>query len=110
MQDLVNSGVEIDWDPKRLFYEPWKGLPGRMVLDPDLSIGALRHEYQHFKDIRAAGYPGMGYYYENIAEFAKLEARAYRAEIRAARETGNDDLVPAIIQQMRGRVRSLLGM
>ncbi len=110
MDDLRNSGVQMEWDSERLFYEPWKGLPGRMVLDAELSIGALRHEHQHFKDIRAADYPGMGYYYENIKEFARLEARAYGVEIKAARETGNADLVPAIIQQMRDRVKSLLGL
>jgi hypothetical protein len=80
-----------------------------MILDSEYSIGALRHEYQHFLDHRAAGFPGFRPYLENPAEFARLEVRGYLREIDTAHETGNADLVPAIRQLMRDRVRELTG-
>jgi len=80
-----------------------------MILDPEHSIGALRHEYQHFLDHRAAGFQGFRPYLENPAEFARLEVRGYTREIDTALETGNGDLVPAITRLMLARVRELLG-
>jgi hypothetical protein len=80
-----------------------------MVLDPDASIGALRHEFQHFKDVQAAEYPGsMTYWYGQPREFARIEVRGYLEEIRTARETGNADLVPKIVEQMKDRVKYLM--
>ena len=56
-----------------------------------------------------AGFPGLGPYYTNPQAFARAEVRGYLEEIRLARELGHDDLIPQIIQQMRQRVRELLG-
>lgn len=109
MADLEASGVDIATRPGSLAYSPSRGNPGRMILDPETSIGALRHEYQHFLDHRAAEFPGFRPYFENPAEFARLEVRGYMREIHTARETGHADLVPAITQQMRARVRELMG-
>lgn len=109
MADMNVSGVEIILRPGTLAYSPATGGPGRMILDPEISIAALRHEYQHFLDHRQAGYPGFRRYYEDPAEFARLEVRGYLCEIQTARETGHTDLIPAIIRQMRFRVRELLG-
>ena len=80
-----------------------------MVLDPDASIGALRHELQHFRDVQAAGSPGLGSYYADLPEFARVEVRGYLREIDTARATGHADLVPQIVEQMRQRVREVLG-
>lgn len=80
-----------------------------MVLDPNASIGAVRHEYRHFLDIKAAGFPGIGPYLEDIREFARVEVRGYLQEILTARQTGNADLVPRIVDQMRARVKEILG-
>ena len=80
-----------------------------MILDPAHSIGALRHEYQHFLDHRAAGFPGFRSYMENPAEFARLEVRGYTREIDTAIETGNGDLVAAITALMLARIHELMG-
>jgi hypothetical protein len=104
------AGVEIHWeDPNRLQYNPAVavGRPGTMRLDPDVSIGGLRHEYQHFLDDRAAGFPGIGYYAQNWRVMARMEAKAYYQEILAARATGHPELVPLIVQQMRTRVAEI---
>ncbi len=109
MADLEASGVEVVRRPGMLAYSPARGNPGRMILNTETSIGALRHEYQHFLDHREAGFPGFRPYYEKPAEFARLEVRGYLREIQTARESGHTDLVPALIQQMRARVRELMG-
>lgn len=109
MADLKSSGVEVVIRPNTLAYSPAFGRAGRMILDRDTSVAALRHEYQHFLDHREAGFPGLRRYYEDPAEFIRLEVRGYLREIQTARETGHTDLIPAIVHQMRSRVRELLG-
>jgi hypothetical protein len=109
MKDLGETGVEVTPDPNRLAYTPGNGGPGQMILDPNASIGALRHEYQHFLDDRAAGYPGMRYWFEDPANVVGIEERGYAREIQTAIETGNGDLVPLIQKQLQDRVSQLLG-
>ena len=109
MADLLAAGVDLVYRPGTLAYSPCRGGAGRMILDPEHSIGALRHEYQHFLDHRAAGFPGFRPYLENPVEFARLEVRGYAREIETAHETGNADLVPAITRLMSARVRELMG-
>ena len=77
LSELESSGVEIEWRVGELAYSPAPGGPGRMILDPDASIGALRHEYRHFCDVREAGFPGLQFYYRNPLEFARAEVRGY---------------------------------
>jgi hypothetical protein len=109
MKELEGAGVTIEQRVGSLAYSPAKGGPGKMVLDPDASVGALRHEYQHFLDVQAAEFPGLGAYYKDLPEFARLEVRGYMREIATARQTGNADLVPKIVKQMRARVKEILG-
>jgi hypothetical protein len=109
MKELEGAGVKIEQRAGSLAYSPEKGGPGKMILDPDASIGALRHEYQHFLDIQAANFPGIGAYYKDLPEFARVEVRGYLREIATARQTGNADLVPRIVEKMRARVNEVLG-
>jgi hypothetical protein len=109
MKNLETAGVEIEYRTGSLSYSPAKGGPGKIILDPKTSIGALRHEYQHFLDVQAAGFPGLGAYYRDLPEFARVEVRGYLQEIYAARQTGNADLVSKIVGQMRARVKEVLG-
>lgn len=109
MDELKESGVEVVIRPGTLAFSPAKGEPGRMILDPEASIAAIRHEFKHFLDHRAAQYPGYRPYYEDVNMFVRLEVRGYFEEIRTARETGNQDLIPAIVQQLRNRIDELLG-
>jgi hypothetical protein len=109
MNDLSEAGVDVTPDANRLAYTPGNGSPGQLILDPDASIGALRHEYQHFLDDRAAGFPGMRYWFEDPTVAVGIEERGYAREIQTAIETGNGDLVPSIQQQLRVRISQLLG-
>jgi hypothetical protein len=109
---LEEAGVEIEFRAGSYAYQPGTsaGNPGKFIIDPDASIGALHHEFQHFKDIRDAGYPGLRALMEDPKVAARLEVRGYQQEINLAREFEYHDLVPAIILQMRDRVRELMGL
>jgi RHS repeat-associated protein len=109
IRQLEAAGVQIERRAGTLAYSPQTGGPGRIILDPDASIGALRHEFQHFLDNQAANFPGLGAYYRDLPEFARVEVRGYMQEVLTARQTGNADLVPQIVEQMRARVREVLG-
>jgi hypothetical protein len=80
-----------------------------LVLDPDASIGALRHEVRHFDDIAIGGYRDLGYYYRNLDEFWRLEFRGYMEEINLARQAREFGAGRQILEQMRARRLELLG-
>lgn len=109
LQELEEAGVEVAFRAGQLGYSPDEGRPGRMILDFDASIAAVRHEFRHFKDARDAGFPGLAYYYANPKEFARMEVEGYLEEIRIARKLGHVDLVDGIVNQMKQRVREILG-
>lgn len=109
LDQLTIAGVEIEFRVGSLAYSPDAGGPGRMMIDPEASLGAIRHEFRHFLDMRDAGYPGLARYMENQAEFAKMEVRAYLEEVKLARELKHDDIIPGILRQMKNRVREIYG-
>ena len=109
LRQLEEAGVEVEYRTGTLAYAPERGGPGRMILDPDASLGALRHDCKHFADVRDAGYPGFGRYMADPQEFARMEVRAYMEEVKLARELGHLDVVPNILQQMKDRVGQILG-
>lgn len=74
-----------------------------------MSLGALRHEYRHFLDHKAAEFPGMMPFMKDWKRFAEFEVRGYQEEIRLARELGQHDLVPLIQKQMGERIKEIKG-
>ena len=109
MTDLGSAGVDIRYQPGALAYSPDLGGPGRLILDPETSIGALRHEYRHFLDVRDAGYPGYSRYLRDPAEYWRLEFRGYMEELRTARSIRDYDIGRGIVQQMRARRAGIIG-
>lgn len=103
MGELRAAGVQIELRPGQLAYSPSPGRAGRILLDPDVSIGALRHEFRHFLDLRARGYPSMAYFFTDIAAFWLLEFRAYMEELRLARQLREFGIARSLVQQMRAR-------
>ncbi|HET9501896.1 MAG TPA: type VI secretion system tube protein TssD [Hymenobacter sp.] len=83
---LRREGVEVTYRPGVMSYWAVEGQAGRMLLDPDASIAALRHETQHYLDDKALGHPGMGHYFEDSAARWQLEYNAYMKEIAFVRE------------------------
>ncbi|CAN5458026.1 hypothetical protein BH10PSE19_BH10PSE19_22050 [soil metagenome] len=91
IRDLKANNVEISFRDNQLAYGPASlpGRPGNIVLSPDASISALRHEYGHFLDDKALGFPGMRAYYENPSLRVATERRQYLAEINLAKSIGD---------------------
>ncbi|MEW8307230.1 MAG: hypothetical protein AB2652_20705 [Candidatus Thiodiazotropha endolucinida] len=103
-------GVNVVDRPGTLAYEPAlsQGNPGRLLLDPDASIGAMRHEYRHLLDDQASGYQGFRLMMDSD-NFWKLEFRGYMEEINLARELREFDTGRKILQEMRARRQEILG-
>jgi hypothetical protein len=59
MAKAKDMGVSVVSRPGTMAFEPAFGQPGRLLLYPDASIGALRHEFQHVVDDAALGIPGF---------------------------------------------------
>jgi len=109
MQELDAAGVDVQFRPGQLAYSAAEGGPGRLILDPDASIGALRHAFQHFLDIRDEGYLGFSFYRRNPQELYRIEFRGYMQEIRLARQLGDFDTGRAILGQLRSRRADIFG-
>lgn len=94
--------------PSTMAYEPALGSPGRLLIDPDASIGALRHEFQHIVDDAALGHPGLRVMADSN-QFWRLEFRGYMQEINTARDILDFDAGRAILQERRQRRMDILG-
>ena len=105
---VKEMGVEYVERPGTLAYEPAFGKPGRLLLDPDASIGALRHEFRHALDDAALGHPGFRIMADSEA-FWKLEFRGYMEEIKLAREVKAWDAAREIVKEMRARRKEIMG-
>lgn len=87
--DLSRHGVAIDYRAGQYAYGPRAGEAGNLVIDPNASISAWRHEYGHFLDDLANGQPGLGAYMQNPRMLRATERSQYLGEIRTAREIGD---------------------
>jgi uncharacterized Zn-binding protein involved in type VI secretion len=104
LTDLKAKGVDISYRDGQFAYGPAPsgGRPGNIVFDPDSSLSAIKHEYGHFLDDAALGFPGQRYYYENPAARLATERRQYLGEIRTARKLGDTTARRQLIEDYRG--------
>jgi|GEM_PF-2044187 len=103
MADLERYGVKIDinFDSQSMAFGPNPGggpLGHQIKMPYDFSISALRHEYGHFLDHKALGYPTFGEYFAKPELWLASERRQYLAEIRFARELGDENARRILIQ------------
>lgn len=84
---LQTEGVDVVFRNGVMAYGPQAvaGMPGRLIIDPEASIGALRHEAQHYFDDKAAGFPGMTALLHPSTRW-RMEYRAYIQEVTLTRE------------------------
>jgi hypothetical protein len=111
MARLGAAGAEVDLRPDSMSYSPSAvaGQPGRLILDPEASYGALLHEMSHFADDEAAGFPGLRYWLEDPAVTAAGESRAYQAEIDYANSIGQTGVASQLAELKAQRISELLG-
>ncbi|AZK49065.1 hypothetical protein EIM92_15180 [Paenibacillus lentus] len=91
-----------DTDPFREIYGP-----GQLNIYEDASISALRHEYQHFLDDMAKGYPILDVTYE-FKNRIIMELRAYMVEIKEADRIGNKALAEQLWNNYRSERQYLI--
>ena len=101
-------GVSIEFRTGTLAYDMELGKAGKLIIDPEASIGALRHEYRHMLDDFSLDHPGMRIIADSN-KFWELEFRGYLEELNLARKTKNYDAGKFIINEMRQRRREILG-
>ena len=104
IDDLKANGVEIIYRDDNLAYSPEKGKPGQMILDPDASYSALKHEYQHYIDNMGNGKIGMGDYLQDPYKRIEMETNAYNKEIELANEMGNKELANELEQLKQNEI------
>jgi len=110
LDELRAAGVEIQFRPNDLAYQPRRGEPGKMVLDQDVSIAALRHEMRHFRDVRADGYPGLRKYMLDAPSYWRIEFRGYMEELRFARAHHDYESARKVLELMRQRRQDIYGL
>ncbi|MFG0217134.1 hypothetical protein ACFU8X_29180 [Brevibacillus porteri] len=94
IKDLEENGVEVVYREGGLGYGPLrKGEAGQVLLDPNASMSALRHEYSHFLEAKANGFPSAAESYQNWEGRIADELKAYTIEIKEAKRLGLDNVV-----------------
>lgn len=104
VKDLKENGVEVKCREGIMAYAPdprEAGLPGQLLIDPDASLSALKHEYQHFLDAKAEGFPTMGDQLSNPKKRIIKELRAYLVEIKEADKLGLKEISQQLFENYR---------
>ena len=111
MARLEAAGVEVDMRPDTMSYSPSAvaGQPGRLILDPEASYGAVLHEMSHFADDEAVDFPGLRHWLEDPAVTVAGESRAYQAEIDYANSIHETGIAGKLEELKAQRISQLLG-
>lgn len=106
---LEKEGVTLRFSKGEYAYGAATGRPGNLVIDPDASISAWRHEYYHFLFDQKLGYPGFAFYGRNPHIRWASERGAYLIEIHMARQHGDDALRRALVRMAWEERRKIFG-
>jgi hypothetical protein len=109
MSEIRALGVEVVERPNAMAYTPnWvKNTPGQLILDPDASITALRHEHRHIIDDFSGGNwrgfeGGMDLNFRITTEY-----NGYKLEMEAMRAIGREDAISTLKQFFLNEVNGL---
>jgi len=109
LQHIDDLGGDVSFRTGQYGYSASAGRAGRVILDPDSSIGAVRHEFGHLLDDAVQGYPGYTFYRRNPSLKWKSELRSYLGEISLAREIGRQDIARKLIQDAKEEYFGIFG-
>jgi hypothetical protein len=90
-------------------YSPMKNRAGQIIIDPDASITALMHEYQHYLDNKELGFPGQQVLYSDMEMRIELERRAYMAEIEYLHKLGYYEVENLLWENFEDEVKKIRG-
>jgi len=92
-----------------MYYNPGQFCePGEIVIDVNSSIGAWKHEFRHFLDDEADGFPGLSIL-ADVDKYWEREYNAYMEEYSLAKEIERNDIMYDIQLQMDERKREIYG-
>ncbi|MDQ6423115.1 hypothetical protein RB620_27160 [Paenibacillus sp. LHD-117] len=93
IDELKNNGVEVVYREGSMGYGPLKkGEPGQILIDPEASMSALRHEYSHFLEAKTKNFPSAAESYRDWEARIDDELKAYTIEIEEAKRLGLDNV------------------
>ena len=94
INELTDAGVEIRYHDSHMAYSPGlqAGVPGQFIIDRNASYSAWAHEYKHFCDDLADGFPGMRIFMDT-EKCKQREIDAYNVEIELAKKANRMDIV-----------------
>ena len=101
---------EFHKEPTRMVTDVYKGHPATIKMYEEASIAAVKHEYRHFLDDEANGYPGLSYYIKDNDIFFEYEKRGYEEELKIARENGFEQEEKEILEEIELRRREIYGI
>ena len=87
--------------------QPNSGKPGRLIIDPEASIGALRHENQHSLDDKALGFPSMQGLFAAKVRW-QMEYNAYMKEASLARDIQAFDAGKQLVDNVRTEKQAII--
>ncbi|MBW7929557.1 MAG: RHS repeat-associated core domain-containing protein, partial [Fimbriimonadaceae bacterium] len=106
---LEAEGVTLRFSEGEYAYGAATGSPGNLVIDPNASISAWRHEYYHFLFDQKLGYPGFAFYGRNPQVRWASERGAYLIEIRMARQYGDEGARRALVKMAWEERKKIFG-
>ncbi len=111
IQQVKDAGgqVEFTTNPNKIAYEPAlsRGSPGKIYIQEDASITALRHEFQHFLDDQAEGFIGFRGLIDPTFRI-RSEYNAYKLEMDAMKAIDAEHIVLLLKKNFENEVDDIM--
>lgn len=106
---MEENGVEVVYREGAMGYGPLrKGEPGQILIDPEASMSALRHEYSHFLEAKSNGFPSVAESYQDWEGRIADELKAYTIEIEEAKRLGLDNIAEQLQKNFKAEKQYIL--
>lgn len=106
---MEENGVEVVYREGVMGYGPLrKGEPGQILIDPEASMSALRHEYSHFLEAKSNGFPSVAESYQDWEGRIADELKAYTIEIEEAKRLGLDNIAEQLQKNFKAEKQYIL--
>ncbi len=109
INEIKAAGGEVIFRPGAIAYSPGlkKGTAGQLIIDPNASITALRHEHRHFLDDQQAGYKGFEGIFDSNFRIT-TEYNAYKIEILEMINQGQTTVANQLKNNFQAEVNDII--